>query len=187
MCVCVYIYIYKVNKYIYIYSVSQKWVHPSHFCRCLSKSLHGTTLTKWHFDKIKSSLCAAYITELIYFPLKIIQNIAIKTKPQPTKVSTPLRENCQYKHAPCQQSIFFVATIIIQNCLYSPRHGVYQCFTGSHWDSLPLLHDDAAELADIWVFAHLHLPLEDTPKMFYWVQVCRHAWLVHHLYSQPLQ
>ena len=42
-----------------------------HFCRYLSISLHGTTLTKWHFDTIKSSLCAAYITELIYFPLKI--------------------------------------------------------------------------------------------------------------------
>ena len=28
---------------------------------------------------MKSSLCAAYITELIYFPLKITQNIAIKS------------------------------------------------------------------------------------------------------------
>ena len=62
-----------------IYSVSQKWVHPSHFCRYLSISLHGTTLTKWHFDTMKSSLRAAYITELIYFPLKITQNITIKS------------------------------------------------------------------------------------------------------------
>ena len=28
---------------------------------------------------------------------------------------------------------------------------------------------------------HLHLLLEDPPKMFYWVQVWRHAWPVHHL------
>ena len=68
MCVCV-----------YIYSVSQKWVHPSYICRYLSISLHGTTLTKWHFDTMKSSLYAAYITELIYFPLKITQNITIKS------------------------------------------------------------------------------------------------------------
>ena len=74
----IYIYIYTHIIYIYIYSISQKWVHPSHFCRYLSISLHGTTLTKWHFDTRKSSLCAAYITELIYFPLKITQNITIK-------------------------------------------------------------------------------------------------------------
>ena len=37
-------------------SVSQKWVHPSYFCRYLSISLHGITLTKWHFDSMKSSL-----------------------------------------------------------------------------------------------------------------------------------
>ena len=90
-------------------------------------------------------------------------------------MSTPLRESCQYLHTPCQLSIFCVATIIIQNCLYSPGHGVYQSFTSSHWNALPLLHD-VAELADIWDFAHLHLPLEDPPKMFYWVQVWRHAW-----------
>ena len=61
----IYIYIY-----IYIYSVTEKWVHPSHFCRYLSIFLHGTTLTKWHFDTMRSSLCAAYIKELIYFPSK---------------------------------------------------------------------------------------------------------------------
>ena len=38
-------------------------------------------------------------------------------------------------------SIFSVSTIIIQNCLYSPGHGVYQRFTYSHWNALPLLHD----------------------------------------------
>ena len=54
----------------YIYSVSQKWAHPSHFYRYSSISLRGTTLTKWHFDTMKSSLYAAYITELIYFPFK---------------------------------------------------------------------------------------------------------------------
>ena len=62
-----------------VYSVSQKWVHPSHFCRYFSISLHGTTLTKWRFDTMKSSLCAAYITKSIYFPLKITQNITIKS------------------------------------------------------------------------------------------------------------
>ena len=67
------------QRVLLIYSISQKWVHPSHFCRYLSISLHGTTLTKWHLDTMKSSLCAAYITELIYFPLKITQNIAIKS------------------------------------------------------------------------------------------------------------
>ena len=71
-----------------------------------------------------------------------------------------------------------MATIIIQNCLYSPGHRVYQSFTSSHWNALPLLHDDVAELADIWDFAHLHLLLEDPPKMFYWVQVWRYAWPV---------
>ena len=45
-----------------IYSESQKWEHPSYFCRYLSISLHGTTLAKWYFDTMKSSLCAAYIT-----------------------------------------------------------------------------------------------------------------------------
>ena len=38
---------------------------------------------------MKSSLYAAYIAELIYFPHKITQNITIKIKPLPTKVSTP--------------------------------------------------------------------------------------------------
>ena len=71
-----YIYIY---IYIYIHSVSQKWVQPSHFCRYLSISLHGTTLTKWHFGTMKSSLCAAYITELIHFLIKITINITIKS------------------------------------------------------------------------------------------------------------
>ena len=77
--VTIHIYIY-THIYIYIYSVSQKWVYPSHFSKYLSISLHGTTLTKWHFDTMKGSLCAAYRTELIYFPLKIAQNITIKSK-----------------------------------------------------------------------------------------------------------
>ena len=44
-----------------------------------SISLHRTTLTKWHFVTMKSSLCATYITELIYFTHKITQNITIKS------------------------------------------------------------------------------------------------------------
>ena len=86
-----------------------------------------------------------------------------------------------------QLSIFCVATIIIPNSLYSPGHGVYQSFTGRHWNALPILHDDVAELAYISDFEHLHLPLEDPPKMFYWVQVWGHAWPVYYLYPQPLQ
>ena len=31
--------------YIYIYNVSQKLLHPSYFCRYLSISFHGSTLT----------------------------------------------------------------------------------------------------------------------------------------------
>ena len=34
---------------------------------------------------MKSSLYTVYITELIYFPLKITQNIAIKSKTLPNK------------------------------------------------------------------------------------------------------
>ncbi len=35
--------------YIYTYSISQKWVHPSHFCKYFIISFHVTTLKKWHF------------------------------------------------------------------------------------------------------------------------------------------
>ena len=42
--------------------------------------------------------------------------------------------------------------------------------------------DDVTELVIFWDFLHLYLPLEDPPKMFYWVQIWRHAWPVHHLY-----
>ena len=46
-----------------------------------------------------------------------------------------------------------MATIIIQNCLYSPGHGVCQSFIGSHWNALPLLHDDVRS----WqIFETLH-------------------------------
>ena len=79
VCVCENIYMVGSRLSVYIKSVSQKWVHPSHFCRYLSISLRGTTLTKWHFDSMKISLSAAYITELIYFPLKITQYITIKS------------------------------------------------------------------------------------------------------------
>ena len=40
----------------------------------------------------------------------------------------------------------------------------YQSFTVTHWNALPLLHDDVAELADILDFAHLHLPLENPQR-----------------------
>ncbi len=31
------------------YSISQKWVHPSHFCKYFIITFHVTTLKKWHF------------------------------------------------------------------------------------------------------------------------------------------
>lgn len=34
-----------------IYSMSQQWVHPSHFSKHLIIHFHGTTLKKWHYDK----------------------------------------------------------------------------------------------------------------------------------------
>ena len=43
-----------------------------------------------------------------------------------------------------------MATIIIQLCLYSPGHGVYQSFTGSHWHALPRLHDDVSPPSSTW-------------------------------------
>ena len=55
-------------KAVYIYSVSQKWVHPSHFSRYLSISLHETTLTKWHFDHEKSSVCSLYNRVNLFSP-----------------------------------------------------------------------------------------------------------------------
>ena len=65
---------------LYIYTVYHKSVYTPYISAdILSIFLHGTTLTKWHFDTMESSLCAAYITELIYFPLKITQNITIKS------------------------------------------------------------------------------------------------------------
>ncbi len=36
------------NMWVYIYSISQKWVHPSHFCKYLIISFHVTT-EKLHF------------------------------------------------------------------------------------------------------------------------------------------
>ncbi len=34
------------------YSISQKWVHPSHFCKYFIISFHVTTLKKWHFARM---------------------------------------------------------------------------------------------------------------------------------------
>ncbi len=45
----IYIYIYECYIYIYIHSISQKWVHPSHFCKYFIISSHVTKLKKWHF------------------------------------------------------------------------------------------------------------------------------------------
>ncbi len=49
---------------MYIYSISQKWVHPSHFCKYLIISFHVTTLKKWHFATIK---CSAFSFVFLYY------------------------------------------------------------------------------------------------------------------------
>ncbi len=36
--------------YIHTYSISQKWVHPSHFSKYFNIYSHVTTLKKWHFQ-----------------------------------------------------------------------------------------------------------------------------------------
>ncbi len=36
--------------YIYTHSISQKWVHPSLFCKYLIIYFQATTLKKWHFS-----------------------------------------------------------------------------------------------------------------------------------------
>ncbi len=38
-----------LEKNTHTYSISQKWVHPSHFCKYFI-SFHVTTLKKWHFS-----------------------------------------------------------------------------------------------------------------------------------------
>ncbi len=60
-----------------IYSISQKWVHPSHFHKYFIISFHVTTLKKWHFATMWSSECTACITVYICCPLKITQHTAI--------------------------------------------------------------------------------------------------------------
>ena len=42
-------YIQEVLVCLRIYCLSQKWVHPSHFCKYVI-FFHRTTLKKWHFD-----------------------------------------------------------------------------------------------------------------------------------------
>ncbi len=84
------------------------------------------------------------------------------SKPLATKVSKPLSENVQIGP---KLSIFCVATIILQHCLNPLGHDVHQSITGCHWSSLPLLHDDIAELVDVRDLALLHLPFKDSPHI----------------------
>ncbi len=79
-----------------------------------------------------------------------------------TKVSTALSENV---HIGPKVSIFCVATIIFQHYLNVLGHGVHQSFTGCHWSTFPLLHDDITELVDVRDLALLHLPFEDAPQI----------------------
>ena len=83
--ILLYIYIY-----IYIYSVSQKWVHPWCFCRYLSISLHGTTLTKWRFDTMRS-VCNLYNRIDLFSPQNNSKYNHKKLNPSQKKMSTPLR------------------------------------------------------------------------------------------------
>ncbi len=83
------------------------------------------------------------------------------SKPLATKVNTPLSENVQIGP---KESIFCVATFILQHCLNSLGHGVHQSFTGCHWSPLPLLHDDITELVNDRDLALLHLPFEDAHR-----------------------
>ncbi len=84
------------------------------------------------------------------------------SKPLASRVSTPLSENVQIGP---KVSIFCVATIIFQHCLNPLGHGVHQSFTGCHWSTLPLLHDDITELVDVRDLALLHLTFEDAPQI----------------------
>ena len=43
-------------------TVSEKWEHPSHFCKYFITHFHGTTLKKWHFAAMYCSQCTACIT-----------------------------------------------------------------------------------------------------------------------------
>ncbi len=79
-----------------------------------------------------------------------------------TKVSTPLSENVQIGP---KVSIFCVATIIFQHYLNLLGHGVHQSFTGCHWSTFPLLHDDIPELVDVRDLVLLHLSFEDAHRL----------------------
>ena len=64
--------------YIYIQCITKVSTLLT-FLQILKYIFSSDNTKKWHFDPMKSSLCAAYITELIYFTLKITQNITIKS------------------------------------------------------------------------------------------------------------
>ena len=171
-----YIYIY-IYIYIYTYSIWQKWVHLSHFCRYLSISLHGTTLTKWHFDTMKSSLCAAFITELIYFPLKIKRN------PCQQKWVHPLGKvvNINIHHVNCQYFVLLSKTAFTLLGMEFTR--------ASQVATEMLFHSSMMTLRRWRIFetfrtSTFHLRI---PKDVLMVQVWRNAWTVHYLYPQPLQ
>ena len=76
-----------------------------------------------------------------YCPLKITQHTAINVWTAPRKVSTQWKcligPKCQY---------FVWPLIIFQHCLNPLGHGVYQIFTGCHWNPLPLLQNNIMEL-----------------------------------------
>ena len=67
----------------------------------------GTTQTKLHFDTMKNNLYAAYITELIYFPLKIQP---LKAKPLPCQQkwvhSLGKVVNINIHHVNCQHFVW---------------------------------------------------------------------------------
>ena len=177
----IYIYIYKIHNiyihkcihtyiyiYIYIYihihtnSVSQKWIHPSHFCRYLSISLHGTTLTKWHFDTMKSSLCAAYITKLIYFPSNNPKYNHENLNPSQKKWIHPLRKvvNINIHHVNHQ---YFVWTTSLSRTVFTLLD---MEFTSASWVATGMLFHSSMTTSRNWQiyetlcisYFHLRIP-----------------------------
>lgn len=162
-----------VGRFYKMNSMSQKWVHPSHYCKKFIISFHRTTLQKWLSTSMNSSQCKVCIAVSIHCPPKTTTNTTNNSW-------TPGNKSEYTPKWKCEMSIFCVATIIFQHGFNSFGHGVDQSFTCCHWNSLPLLKHNIMEVVDIWHLVLLHLPFQDAPEVFYGVSVWRHAWPVHH-------
>ncbi len=112
------------------------------------------------------------------------------SKPQATKVNTPLRENVQIGP---KVSIFCVATIIFQQCLNPLGHGVHQSFTDCHWRVL--FHSSTTTTRSWWMLETLRssifslrmphwLPLPSAPLARQWLS-WRCVWGRYHVGILP--